>query len=164
MNRDLSNKIFLEPSREDVDVFLTSEFCKINESFPYLKEKCGDQWPTDEAYLVLVEKSLGYFMLLKTALRHINPPALRGRAPDQRLRDILESFSADPLRPLDALYLCILRKNVPQNPAQVDEWKTIIRLICVHFTGTLPIGLNVLGPTKYSSTCFESAAKSWENS
>jgi len=130
--RDLCTKIFLEPSREDTDAFLKSEFRKINESFPNLKDKYGGQWPSDVEYLALLDKSSGYFILLKTALRHINPPALRGRAPDQRLQDILQAFAADPLRPLEALYLCILRQHLSQNLAQADEWKTIIiGLICI---------------------------------
>ena len=129
--RDVSNRIFLEPSPEDVREFLTAEFEKVNQRYPKLKEKYRGKWPGDEDLEVLCEKSSGYFILSKTAMRHINPPVLRGRAPDRRLSDILEAFMAEPYRPLDALYLHLLRQHAPQDLTDLAEWKKLIGFVCI---------------------------------
>ena len=64
-------------------------------------------------------------------MRHINPAVLRGRPPDQRLRDVLDALLAEPYRPLDALYLYLLRQHAPQDPGDLAEWKKMIGLVCV---------------------------------
>ena len=126
-----TNRIFLEPSPEDVREFVVAELEEINRRHPKLKRKYGGRWPNDEQLDRLVEKSSGYFILCATAMRHINPPILHGRPPDQRLDEVLEAVSADALRPLDALYLFILRQHAPTQPGRMDEWKRSIGLICM---------------------------------
>ena len=116
-----TNRIFLEPSPEDVREFLVAGFKEVNRCHPRLKEKHGGQWPKDQQLDHLVEKSSGYFILCATAMRHINPPVLHGRPPDQRLEDVLDAVSDDPLRPLDALYLFILRQHSPKLPGLLSE-------------------------------------------
>ena len=128
---NLTNRICLEASEEDVHLFLVDEFEEINRCHPGLKDENGGKWPGMGDLETLEDKSSGYFILVKTAMRYIKPDKLRGRAPDQRLRDVLEAFRADPLRPLDALYLSILRQNCPEGPADFEEWKTVIGLICI---------------------------------
>jgi len=126
-----TNRIFLEPSFEDVQEFLAAEFEEINRCHPKLKKKYGGKWPKDQQLDRLVEKSSGYFILCATAMRHINPPILHGRPPDQRLDDVLEAVSADTLRPLDALYLLILRQHAPKLPGPLSQWKRSIGLVCM---------------------------------
>ena len=126
-----TNRIFLEPSKEDVRQFLGDAFDEINRCHPELKKKYNGRWPIEEDVEILKDKSSGYFILAKTAIRYINPDKERGRAPDQRLRDILEAFRADPLRPLDTLYLFILRQNAPEDATAFGEWKTFIGRVCL---------------------------------
>ena len=126
-----TNRIFLEPSPEDVREFILAEFEEVNRCHPRLRVKHGGRWPRNDQLDRLVEKSSGYFILCATAMRYINPPILHGRPPDQRLDDVLEAVSADPLRPLDALYLFILRQHAPILPGLLDEWKRSIGLVCI---------------------------------
>ena len=126
-----TNRILLEPSPKDVREYVVAEFEEINRCHPKLKKKHGGQWPKNAQLEHLVEKSSGYFILCVTAMRHINPSILNGRAPDQRLDDVLEAVSADPLRPLDALYLFILRQNAPKVPGLLDQWKKSVGLVCM---------------------------------
>jgi len=116
---------------KDVRQFLNDEFEEINHRYKWLAAKHGGKWPREGDLGILEDKSSGYFILVKTAMRYVRPDTLRGRMPDDRLRDVLEALRADALAPLDTLYLFILRQNVPQDPTDLEEWKATVGLICI---------------------------------
>ena len=128
-----TNRIFLEPSRQDIRHYLDGEFDEINRLHPGLKDESGGRWPRAGDILLLEEKSYGYTVLIETVMRYLRAEKLRGRAPDERLCDVVQILRAEPLRPLDALYLFILRGNAPEDPGEFEEWKTCIGLACIHF-------------------------------
>ena len=142
----VTNRVFLEPSEEDIREFLAFEFDKINERHPRLKIKYGGRWPRKKDFELIVAKSSGYFILAKTATRYINPDVLRGRQPDERLRHILEALQAEPYRPLDAMYLSILRQHAPTDNAGFEEYRKIIALICLPFAIDYPAWAKTSGP------------------
>ena len=128
---DYTNGICLEPSKQDIRKYLDGEFAEIIRRCPGLKNENGERWPRRGDVGFLEDKSYGCFIFVKTAMQYIKPDKLRGRAPDERLRDVLQVLRAEPLRALDALYLLILRENAPKDPAEFEEWKTCIGLACI---------------------------------
>ena len=103
-----TNRIFLEPSPEDVGEFLTAEFEEVNRCYPNLKAKYSGKWPRDGQLERLAENSSGYFIICATAMRYINPPMLQGRPPDQRMDDVMDAvLPRIPSGPHSMPYTCL---------------------------------------------------------
>ena len=125
-----TTRIFLEPSPEDVQVFLDEEFEKLDICYK-LKGHRGGRWPKTEDRNIIATTSSGYFIFAKTAIRHINPHNLLGHTLEERLRDILDAAASDPFKPLDALYLRILQQNAPQDSEMRENWRLWVGLCCM---------------------------------
>ncbi|KAF9461835.1 hypothetical protein BDZ94DRAFT_1220850 [Collybia nuda] len=97
----IHHEIFLKPSTDDVQIFLSSEFSKIRKRSALIPES----WPSEDVIRVMIEKSSGYFIYPSTILRFIDDADSR---PTAQLDIVLSGKTNPAYLEMDQLYLNIL--------------------------------------------------------
>ncbi|TFK25099.1 hypothetical protein FA15DRAFT_372356 [Coprinopsis marcescibilis] len=105
----------------DIKLYLKSWFNTIR-----VENNIEEAWPTESQIKLLVDNSSGQFIYASTVIKYVND---RSRQPEARLREVLqanvEHGGVNPLSPLEALYMSIL-KRCP------DPMKSAMALRVIH--------------------------------
>jgi len=126
----ITSRLILEESEADILLFLLAKFKAINDAFAYLAKRYGE-WPGQDVIPRMVKLSSGFFIWPTVAMGYIAATG-QGMRHNDRLELVLSSSSVEPWKDnIDKLYRAILMAHAPRKPAELDQFKRRLALLCL---------------------------------